>query len=291
MNQRGFSMPLMLLMLALPGVASAAGYYGDGWYSRLETSVARVDNLSRAWMRTPSTSDTQASLALGLGYSKHLSGETRLELGGYLGATAHQEFDDLDHWTGLVSAQLDYEVDSDFDALWVTLQLEAGYRGYDESAPREGWLSSGAFVLNKRFTADITTRFGYRFTSFEPDDDAFDSPFETRRNALFLSADIGLARNLYLVPTLGIAEGQLASSSSMAPGHPDWYDRVVPDPAFAAGTAAYRLEADFAEFGLALVYTFGQFAVEVGGETIRAESEDGLTYRDTIVRCGLVWRF
>lgn len=296
------------LLPALFGIAvyltaqyAGAEAYGSGWYGEVQLSLGHEDNVPRAYADADMREDVISTASLGAGYVNKLGRRLHYEGGGYVSYSHHRETGDLSSTAISLENTLIWQPGSSWQGPWFHLTGDFTRIRFENSSARDGNALNVALGVNRRLGMRATARAGFRYLDYSPDGGidplTNKAVFDIERREWFAGADIMLGQGIHLTVDVSRANGDLAASST-TPSRKDNYAATVRDPALDHCTDGscpsfyvYRFPADIAQIEAGILFNVFSVDLEFSATRLKAKGKDGLTYRDHILRVGVIRTF
>jgi hypothetical protein len=304
---------LILALTSLSQTAHAEAY-GSGWYGEVQASYGYEDNISRTAFA--GQDDRISSVSFGGGYSAKVGNKAQVIVSSYATYSQHDEFDALDNLA--VSVGMDYTVQtrSGYDAPWYNATVNLTNFQYQHSDEREGMLFDVDLSASRRLTPVVTGHLGLRYMDYffrgkSRAEEENDAAFDTDAQEIYVGMDMQVRSLTYVFAEVALRHGDVRSNYAGGPalgaGLPvkGKFDAKTKDTVFDAPCElscvsgyAYRVRGDTYIATLGVAFPSQQLGIDLPGVNIdlsaswfEAEGLNGKSYKNKLLKLGVVWNF
>jgi len=280
------------LILALPPVLPAAGYYGEGAYLDGGIALRYEDNLSRANRGPDIEEDMVTALSAGAGYLKTLDDRSQLLISAYLAHENFAEFDDLNNIAVNTAIVYTLQPRRGYTQPWYEFSLAASRIQFDDSDIRDSYLFRAGAGAGKRLSDRLSGKITYSYEHRQSDEQVFDTDVH-QLDALLVHA---WSRAVSLFASYRLQVGEVVSTATPNPEIIAASESVAPDDVFVPGLGpgcmnrrcAYRLDAvgHIFEAGLEVGLN-ALLTLDISGRYFIVDGDGLDAYRGWMYRAGL----
>lgn len=290
---------LAALAALLVSLAAAAGPYKAGWYGQAQATASHVENINGSYYDKDAFSDQRVYLQIGAGHLSKFGNRSQLTMSGYLGATVHGDYQEVDNLVVSATAEFSHALGNHWRSPWLSLRTELARIEYRDSRGREGLLWQSEAALNRRLTPTLTGHLGLRrremlFPGRSDVDQARFAGHEWQRNALWAGLDVELRRNVFVYLEYEFSTGKFTSNAWDTPGMVPPYEARSPDPAYRPCSDdscpvrwAYLVDSDIQRGEIGVVWHRNQLILDLSAGLLRGSASGFPDYEAGAVTLGV----